>query len=157
MCGLIKWALGTFVFPTIFGYPDTSGPEGQKGRPVPFACASPLLVAMQTTTVDPVTDPDEVNVVAADGVKQRRPASLSRTSTIRDIEKNITAEGSLNMTASELYNIVDKDGDGEVTKDEFIEAKLAEFAADDDTMFEICCGGDRIDMVTVNKKKKAGA
>ena len=48
-------------------------------------------------------------------------------------------------------------GDGEVTKDEFIASKLAEFAADDDELFNICCGGNRIKMVEVNKKKAKAA
>ena len=44
-------------------------------------------------------------------------------------------------------------GDGNVTLDEFITAKLAEFAADDDDLFETCCGGARITMVEFNKKQ----
>ena len=41
------------------------------------------------------------------------------------------------------------DGDGEVTRYEFVTAKLAEFMLDDDEMFEACCGSGRINMVEV--------
>ena len=64
-------------------------------------------------------------------------------------------DGEIDESVKEQFTALDKDGDGEVTKAEFVNAKLTEFMIDDDEFFEVCCGGDRINMVEVNKKKAA--
>ena len=66
---------------------------------------------------------------------------------------DIDNDAQIDDEVKEKFAELDADGDGQVTQAEFVAAKLAEFAADDDDLFEICCGGNRINMVEVRKKK----
>ena len=82
-------------------------------------------------------------------------AMFDTADTDKDGEIDALWTDDFTLSFVQQFTALDKDGDGEVTKAEFVNAKLAEFMLDDDEFFEVCCGGDRINMVEVNKKKAA--
>jgi len=62
-------------------------------------------------------------------------------------------DGRVDAEIESQFAALDVDGDGEISKREFITAKLEEFKLDDDYLFDSCMGGDRISMVQYNKAK----